>query len=180
MSEDKNSNTEIPSSSQNSPSKSDLSNFIITDDRQHNTDTNFTDKHIKSLINSKFVAALRNRETVIREVRDCIGLNDEQRCSALSKQIHAHWQNLNIKNGCIFIDNKVAIPNTIKKAVIDLFHSTHPGSWGMTEIEKRVWLPFCNRDILNQVKTCKTCTEYGKNLKSFFKKKQVGATQKML
>ena len=172
MSQDKNSNTKVSSASQNPPSKLDHSNLITTDVRQHNTDKNFTDKHIKNLFNSIFLAALTNRDTVLREVSDCIRLNYEQRCRAISEQMDAHWRNLSIKNGCIFIDNKVAIPNAIREAVIDLFHSTHPGSWGMKELAQRVWWPFCKREILNKVKTCKACNEYGKNLKSVKRKSE--------
>ena len=136
MSQDNNSSTEVPSSSQNSPSKLDLSNFITTDVRQHNTDASFTDKNIKRLYNSKFLAAPTNCETVLLEAHDCIRLSDEQRFKALPKQIHAHWQNLSVKNGCIFIGNRVAIPNSIKEAVIDLFHSTHTVNWKLTELSQ--------------------------------------------
>ena len=102
MTQDNNSNTKVSSSSQNSPSTLDLLSFISTDVSQHNTDTIFADKHIKILFNSKFLAALTNRDTVLRELLDCIRLNDEQRCKALSKQIHAHWQNEHPERMCLF------------------------------------------------------------------------------
>ena len=35
----------------------------------------------------------------------------------------------------------------------------------MTELAKRVWWPFCNRNLPNRVRLCKGCTEFGKNLK---------------
>ena len=80
-------------------------------------------------------------------------------------QVHAHWKSLNTKNGCIFVDNRVAIPNCIKQAVTDVFHATHPGSWSLTELANHVLWPFCNRDLLNRVQLCKAFTEFGKNLK---------------
>ena len=123
------------------------------------------DSNVRQLFNSKFLAALTNRDSILREIRDCIISNDEERCRKLSKQVHAHWRSLSTRNGCIFVDNRVAIPNSIKEAVSDVFHATHPGSWGMTELATRVWWPFCNRDLLNRVRLCKACTEFGKNLK---------------
>ena len=84
------------------------------------------------IFNTKLIAAMTNRVTVLREVRDCILTGDEQRCKKLSKQIHAKWRSLSVQNGCVLLDNKLAIPNSLKEPVIDVLHSTHPGAWGMT------------------------------------------------
>ena len=118
------------------------------------------------IFNTKLIAAMINRDTVLREVRDCIQTGDEQRCKKLSKQIHAKWRSLSVHNGCVLLDNKLAIPNSLKEWVIDVLHSTHPGAWGMTELGQRIWWPFINRDLINKSKTCRPCTEFGKNLKS--------------
>ena len=118
------------------------------------------------IFNTKLIAAMTNRDTVLREVRDCIQSGDEQRCKKLSKQIHAKWRSLSVHNGCVLLDNKLAIPNSLKESVIDVLHSTHPGAWGMTELGQRIWWPFINRDLINKSKTCRPCTEFGKNLKS--------------
>ena len=80
-------------------------------------------------------------------------------------QVPAPWKPLSTKNGCIFVDNRVAIPNCFKQAVTDVFHATHPGSWSMMELANRVKWPFCNRDLINMVRQCKAFTEFGKNLK---------------
>ena len=77
---------------------------------------------------------MTNRDSVLREIRDCFIQNDERRCKAVSKQVHAHWNQLNVNDGCILLDNRLTIPNTMKEAVIDFLHATHPGSWGMTEL----------------------------------------------
>ena len=41
------------------------------------------------IFNTQLIAAMTNRDTVHREVRDCILTGDEQRCMKLRKQIHA-------------------------------------------------------------------------------------------
>ena len=68
------------------------------------------------------------------------------------------------------LDNRLTIPNALKEAVIDVLHATHPGSWGMTELANRLWWPFINRGLINKAKTCRPCTEFGKNLKSMIPK----------
>ena len=113
---------------------------------------------------------MTKRDSVLREIRDCIIQNDERRCKAVSKQIYAHWNQLSVNDGCILLDNRLTIPNALKGAVIDVLHATHPGSWGMTELANRLWWPFINRDLINKAKTCRPCTEFGKNLKSMIPK----------
>ena len=126
-------------------------------------------KQLESIFNQQLIAAMINRDTVLREIRDCILNNDQVRCKQLSKQIYAKWNNLSVNNGFILVD-KLAIPNILKESVIDVLHSTHPGAWGMTELGQRLWWPFINRDLINKSKTCRPCTEFGKNLKSIIKK----------
>ena len=125
---------------------------------------------IQGIFNSKLIAAMISRDTVLREVRDCILENDEERCRKLCKQIHGQWRNLSTHNGCILVDNKLAIPHAMKEPVMDVLHATHPGAWGMTELGQRLWWPFINRDLINKSKTCRPCTEFGKNLKSIIPK----------
>ena len=122
------------------------------------------------IFNKQLIAAMINRDTVLREIKDCILNNDQARCKQLSRQIHAKWNSLSVNNGCILVDNKLAIPNILKHSVIDVLHSTHPGAWGMTELGQRLWWPFINQDLINKSKTCRPCTEFGKNLKSIIKK----------
>ena len=125
---------------------------------------------IQGVINMKLIAAMTNRDSVLREVRDCILTNDEQRCKKLCKQIHGQWKNLSTHNGCILVDKKLAIPHVMKEPVMDILHATHPGAWGMTELGQRLWWPYINRDLINKSKTCRPCTEFGKNLKSLIPK----------
>ena len=38
------------------------------------------DSNVRQLFNSKILAALTNRDSILREIRDCIISNDEERC----------------------------------------------------------------------------------------------------
>ena len=156
-----------------SPAKNPISfsTYLSPDkeDRPTKTDTQL-DKAIRDVFSSTLIAAMTNRDAVLREIRDCITLGDEQRCKAVSRQIHTHWNQLSVNDGCILLDNRLTIPNAMKEAVIDVLHATHPGAWGMTELAHRLWWPFINRDLLNKSKTCRPCTEFGKNLKSIIPK----------
>ena len=121
----------------------------------HPTSDDQISKQLESVFNQQLIAAIINRDTVLREIRDCIINEDQARCKSLSKQIYAKWGSLSVINGCILVDKKLAI-----------LHATLPGAWGMTELGQRLWWPFINRDLINQSKTCRPCTVFGKNLKS--------------
>ena len=163
----------IQQSPPTSPAKSSISisTYLSPDkeDRPTKTDSQL-DKAIRDVFSSTLIAAMTNRDSVLREIRDCITQGDELRCKAVSRQIHTHWKQLSVNDGCIFLDNRLTIPNAVKDAVIDVLHATHPGAWGMTELAHRLWWPFINRDLINKSKTCRPCTEFGKNLKSIIPK----------
>ena len=56
-------------------------------------------KQLNSIFNQDLIAAMTNRDTVIREIRDCIINEDQARCKSLSKQIYAKWGSLSVNNG---------------------------------------------------------------------------------
>ena len=138
--------------------------------RQKTPSDTVLDKAIKDEFSSTLIAAITNRDNVLRKIRDCIIQNDERRCKAVSKLVHAHWNQLSVNDGCILLINCITIPNAMKEAVIDVLRATHPGSWGMTELAHRLWWPFINRNLINKAKTCRHRTEIGKNLKSIIAK----------
>ena len=80
------------SNSQALPSrpKISISNFLSpfkspsTETQQHPKDKEVNDM-IQGVFNMKLIAAMTNRDSVLREVRDCILTDDEQRCKKLCK-----------------------------------------------------------------------------------------------
>ena len=75
----------------------------------------------------------------------------------------------------VYMDEKVAIPNALKDALVEGLHASHPGSWGMICMAQHCWWPYMNRDLLVKAIECKPCTAIGKNLKSVIPAKQFQA-----
>ena len=113
-------------------------------------------KAIHGIFNTQLIAAMINRDTVLREVRDCVLAIDEERCKKLCKQIHAQWQNLSTHNGFSFKGQQTSHPHAMKEPVMEILHATHPGAWGMTELGQRLWWPFIYRDLINKIKNMHT------------------------
>ena len=121
------------------------------------------------------IASLTSKDAVLKEVRDCIIRGDEERLKALNTYLHSYWRDLHVTGGCVCMDEKVAIPNALKDALIEDLHASHPGSWGMVCMAQHCWWPYMNRDLLVKAIECKSCTAIGKNIKSVFPAKQFKA-----
>ena len=68
-------------------------------------------------------------------------------------------------SGCVCVDERVTIPNSIQDAVLKSLHLTHPGSWRIITLGQYAFWPYMHREVLNKAAQCKPCTDIGKNLK---------------
>ena len=72
----------------------------------------------------------------------------------------------------VCIDEKVAILNVLREALIDDIHSSHSGSWGMMCMATHCWWPCMHRELIVKATMCKPFTFVGKNFKSVIPAKQ--------
>ena len=73
---------------------------------------------------------------------------------------------MSVKHGCVCLDERIAIPKSIRDAVLEDIHSTHRGSFAMLSLAQNIWWPYIHRDVLAKASECKACMEFGKSLKS--------------
>ena len=121
---------------------------------------------VSKIFNKSLIASLTSKDAVLKEVRDFILTNNESRLKALNPYIHSYWMDLHIRSGCVCIDEKVAIPNVLREAMVDDIHSSHPGTWGMICMATHCWWPYINRELIVKATECKPCMVIVKNLKS--------------
>ena len=101
------------------------------------TDNLYTDAFIFSfskIFLSTLMASLTSKDAILKEIRDCVLTENEERCRQISPYIHSFWKDLHVKNECVCIDDLIAIPNSIKDAYKESIHATHQGSRGMTDM----------------------------------------------
>ena len=153
-----------------SPAKSSISfSIYLSPDKKedHPTKTDSQlDKAIRDVFSSTLIAAMTNRDSVLREIRHCITQGDELRCKAVSRQIHTHWKQLSVNDGCILLDNRPTILNATKDAVIEVLHATHAGAWEMTEVAHRLWWPFIYENLSTSQKRAARAQSSVKTLKA--------------
>ena len=111
---------------------------------------------------STLMGSLTSKNAILKEVRDCVITDNEDRCRQISPYIHSFWKDLHVKNGCVRVNDR--IPNSKKD--VEAIHATHPGIWVMTDMAVYAWLPFTLRDILSKTAKCDPCVKIGKNVKS--------------
>ena len=117
-----------------------------------------------------FLAVLTSKDAVLKEIRDCGMQDDEARCKEVSHYIRSFWKDLHVKSGCLCVDERVAIPNSIKDIVLESIHMTHPGSWGMISLSQYALWPYMHKEILAKTSDCVPYTEIGENLKTIIPK----------
>ena len=86
--------------------------------------------------------------------------------------IHSHWRDFHGWSEFLCIDEKVAIPNVLREALIEDIYSNPPGTWGMICMATHCWWPYMHRELIVKATECKLCTVIGKNLKSVIPAKQ--------
>ena len=145
-------------------------NTDITTVKPPSTNDLYTDAFnfaLSKIFSSKLMASLTTKDAILKEVRDCILTENEDRCKQISPYIHSFWKDLHVKNGCVCIDERIAIPNSIKDAYVEAIHATQPGSWGMTDMATHAWWPYVHRDIITKTAKCNPCVKIGKKFKVY-------------
>ena len=105
------------------------------------------------------------KDAIQKEARDCVIRNDEKRLKDISTYLHSYWRNMSVKHGCLCLDERKAIPNAIKDALLEYIHSARPGSFARLSFAQNAWWPYIHRDILSKASEYKRWTDIGKNLK---------------
>ena len=120
--------------------------------------------YLNQLFTKSFLAVPTSKDAVLEQIRDCVIQDDEARCKEFSQYIHSFWKDLLVKSVCLCVEERVAIPNSIKEVLLESIHMTHTGSWGMISLTQYAWWPYMHREILAKTSDCVLCTEIGKNL----------------
>ena len=74
------------------------------------------------------------------------------------------WPKAAVVNNCVVIDNKLAIPEPLRQAVLTRLHRFHPGPEASMAASEYLWWPFMNRQIIDMCEKCRERTLFGKNL----------------
>ena len=87
---------------------------------------------LSKIFSSSLMDSLTTKDAILKEIRDCILTENEDRCKQILPYIHSFWKDLHVKNGCVSIDERIALPHAIKDASMHP-RRRHPcnSSWNM-------------------------------------------------
>ena len=68
------------------------------------------------------MSSLTSKDAILKEVRNFVITENEDRCRQISPFMNSFWKDLPVKNGCVHVDDRIAIPNSIKDAYVDSRH----------------------------------------------------------
>ena len=120
---------------------------------------------LPGLFDADLLAELTEEDRFLGPMKRAINSKDVSSFIKLGSYMAQFWSKAAVVNNCVIIDNKLAIPEVLRPAVLARLHRSHPGQEDMMSASEYIWWPFLNRQIVDTCEKCRECTLYGKNLK---------------
>ena len=120
------------------------------------------------ILNLKLVEANLEKHPILKTIRDAIRDKDPRAKDIITRlgQFYAqHFNGFAVRENCLSMDGRLAIPKDMSSAVLNRLHHNHHGRDKMFPAAKDVWIPQMHRNLAATAKYCRSCLEAGKNLK---------------
>ena len=114
---------------------------------------------LPGLFDADLLAELTEEDRFLGPTKRAIMNKDITSFNKLGSYMAQFWPNAAVINNCVVIENKLAIPEPLQKAVL------HPGQEAMMAASEYPWWPFMNHQIIDTCEKCRECTLFCKNLK---------------
>ena len=98
-------------------------------------------------------------------LRRVVKRNDRQGFEMMGPFTNPLWHQMSVVDDCLLVDNRLAVPEKLRQAVLRRLHQGHPGQEAMLEVSNYLWWPHMPKDMVNMAEECRSCTRYGKNVK---------------
>ena len=131
------------------------------------------------VLSLKLVEANIEKDPIIKTIRDTIRDKNPRAkdiITRLGQNYAQHYNDFAVRENCLWMDGRLAIPKDMSSAVLNRLHFNHHERDKMFAAAKDVWIPLMHRNIAATAKYCKSCLEAGKNLKPDIPKSDMGET----
>ena len=113
------------------------------------------------------LAEVTGKDQFLGPIRTAIINKDVQSFNKLGMYMAQFWSKAAVTNNCVLIDNKLAIPEQLRRAILARLHRSHPGQSAMMDASEYICWPCLNRQIVNVYEKCPDCTLFSKNIKTW-------------
>ena len=132
---------------------------------------------LPELFNLRFIESQYKSDPQLQAIIELIKCKDPQlhsKIAAMSKYFAQYTQDFHVRDGCLWMDERLVIPNTLQTAVVNRLHYYHHGKSSMFDAAKDIWYPYMFRSLPTIAGSCQECTLAGKNLKNMCSKNDIG------
>ena len=118
------------------------------------------------ILDSDVLSELTDEDASLCLMKRAIINRDYEGFCRIDSYIKSFWHCAVVVDGCIVVDNRIAIPMCLRKPLLSRLHRSHAGQLAMVDAAQYIWWPRMHRDIVQLCKDCPQCTKFGKNLKA--------------
>ena len=132
---------------------------------------------LPELFNLRFIESQYSSDPQLQAIIELIQCKDPQlhsKIATMSKYYAEYTQDFHVRDGCLWMDERLVIPNSLQAAVNNRLHYYHHGKSSMYDAAKDIWYPCMFRSLATIAGNCQECTLAGKNLKSMCSKNGIG------
>ena len=132
---------------------------------------------LPELFNLRFIESQYQSDPQLQAIIELIKSKDPQlhsKIAAMSKYFAQYTQDFHVGDGCLWMDERLVIPNTLQTAVVNRLHYYHHGKSSMIDRAKDIWYPYMFRSLATIAGNCPECTLAGKNLNNMCSKDDIG------
>ena len=132
---------------------------------------------LPELLNLRFIESQYNSDPQLQAIIEMIKCKDpplQSKVAAMSKYYAQYTQDFHVRDGCLWMYERLVIPNTLQAAVNNRLHYYHHGKSSMYDAAKNIWYPYMFRSLATIAGNCSEFTLAGKNLKNMCSKGDIG------
>ena len=118
------------------------------------------------ILDSDVLSELTNEDPSLCLMKRALIYRDYEGFCRIDPYIKSFWHCAAVVDGCVIVDNRIAIPLCLRKPLLSRLHRSHAGQLAMVDAAQYIWWPRMHRDIVQLCKNCPQCTKFGKNLKA--------------
>ena len=126
-------------------------------------------------IGENMLAATYDCDPLLQSIITLLQKFDQKKFNKLPKVWQQRYNELRLdENNFIYIDERLVIPEELRRPIFRSLHWGHPGRDTMLRAVADIWWPRIHREIVLLAQSCSQCQKAGKNLKTVQKQSEYG------
>ena len=118
------------------------------------------------IMDSDVLSELTDEDPSLRLMKRALINRDYEGFCRIDSYLKSFWHCAAVVDGCVVLDNRIAVPICLRKPLFARLHRSHAGQLSMVDAAQYIWWPRMHGDIVQLCKDCPQCTKFGKNLKA--------------